>query len=455
MKTLNKLTFGFEQTFTIPNWWEEPGFTHVSDTPLKRRKMLDLAISLSNELGGHYKESLDIYNHLQYEIFLSDGTSSFVITMDPGSIEVKTPPAPQNAVQDLMTPLFEAAKKASIVPYRNWWYGIKGGTEGGCHINIGSRDLQDNLFINHPYVLLRYFSILHNHPYLHYPFMGLDVGPGGNAQRMDEKNDFNSINEAFDRAYELHKSNNLNFKKLWNLFESTTLITEKSSAPSLAKLKEPNFVLEDRAQESFRSPEEITLILDLKLKLLELAMSDDSQVFLNDFKDELHTRYLTAHFLWEKFQSYTNSIGINPVPYQMFFERQFPLIFYGENIPSKIRLREGRRPRVILSEEIRGGNVVSKKIDTRYKRFEISFSVEEGGHDLYFLEVKADGIENEFLLNSYNGYLGFYDFGKIYYGYIDVKTDKNNPILEIILHNSTKNFVIEKAKFDMESMSFK
>ncbi len=92
MKLAKKLTFGFEQTFTIPNWWTDEGFCATSDTPLKREKMAQFAQSLADELKGIFKESVDIWDHLQYETFDNQGRPSFIVTMDPGSIEVKTPP---------------------------------------------------------------------------------------------------------------------------------------------------------------------------------------------------------------------------------------------------------------------------------------------------------------------------------------------------------------------------
>src|SRR6478736_6294542 len=86
------LSFGFEQTFTIPEWWTDPGFVSTSNTPLKLEKMRALAESLVQVSGGRLLESKDIYGHLQYETFDQNEQASFVVTMDPGSIEVKTPP---------------------------------------------------------------------------------------------------------------------------------------------------------------------------------------------------------------------------------------------------------------------------------------------------------------------------------------------------------------------------
>src|SRR5690606_28087466 len=130
--------------------------------------------------------------------------------------------------------------------------------------------------------------------------------------------------------------------------------TEKSSAPSLAKLSPPNFVLEDRAQESLRSAGEMKLISELKLALLEISQDISDEIILQDFPN-LHQETLTSYKLWEDFQLFCNQYNLNPVPYQIFFERQFPLLNHSDFAPQNFSLRIGRRPRTILSEEKRNG----------------------------------------------------------------------------------------------------
>ena len=120
-----QLTFGFEQTFTIPDWWTEPGFITISDTPKKREAMLALSIELAKELKGKYFESKDIWNHMQYEVTNETGETQFYVTMDPGSIEVKTPPCLVHETQKMAEPLLIAAERANVVAYRNWWYGVQ------------------------------------------------------------------------------------------------------------------------------------------------------------------------------------------------------------------------------------------------------------------------------------------------------------------------------------------
>ena len=199
MNLRENLSFGFEQTFTIADWWTEPGFTSTSDTPKKREKMLDLARELAIELNGKYFESNDIWDHMQYEVTDDSGVTQFYVTMDPGSIEVKTPPCLIQNTQTMAEPLFIAAERADVVAYRNWWYGVKAGTEGGCHVNMGGFDFDTNPLLAEPELVVKYAAYVHNRPWLHHPFMGLDVGPEGNAMRMDEKPGYDEVKLKFKK----------------------------------------------------------------------------------------------------------------------------------------------------------------------------------------------------------------------------------------------------------------
>ena len=419
----DNLTFGFEQTFTTPDWWTDEGFTATSDTPLKRQKMLELAQALSQVMKGSYKESLDIWDHLQYETFDANGKQSFYVTMDPGSIEVKTPPVLASDVAKMSEPLFTAASLCDLVPYRNWWYGVQGGTEGGCHVNLGGFSPDTNPLKKHPELIVKYCAYLHNRPWLHYPFMGLDVGPDGNCQRMDEKDGFQAVKEAFDSI----KLDELSANQVYPHFEKTNLITDKCSFPSLKKFKSPDYFLEDRAQEALRSPEDFQLVTDLRLFIFSELMNSDLEK-LESFEN-LHTQMLTSYFLWENFQNWANAREINPVPYQRFFDRQFPRITYGE-APELFGLKEGRRPRIILDVKMNNGVAVSKTIDTSYKRIEF-FTYND--NDSVEFKFKAKGIEKISDLYEHNAPLGFYDTKKAFYQYIDIKVDKDSPELEIEL----------------------
>lgn len=449
-KIEDQLTFGFEQTFTIPEWWTAPGFTSVSDTPLKRQKMEELAKAISELIGGKYIQSQDIWGHIQFETFNSDGDPSFVVTMDPGSIEVKTWPTLLRDVELMATPLFKAATQVNLVPYRNWWYGVQGGTEGGCHVNMGGKTPGTNPLKKNPLLVVQYAAYLHNRPWLTYPFQSLDVGPQGNAMRMDEKSGFEEVQLAFTEFNNILASNKkLSSKDVYDHFCQTNLITEKGSAPSLAKFKAPLYLIEDRAQESLRSPEDFKLVSQLRITILEHLAKSQMVEPLKEFTN-LHQETLTSYYLWGEFQHWANSLELNPVFYQRFFDRQFPKLVMGKNQPKKFGIKEGRRPRVITDVQKRGDVVVSKTVDTRYKRFELYYYTQTEEQLDFILEAK--GVEYQSPMFRHNGYLGFGDTGQAYFNYFDVKLDTDNPVFKISLIDKLTKIVIETAHFNANDM---
>lgn len=442
------LSFGFEQTFSIPNWWADEGFTSKSDTPLKREKMLALAIELSVELKGEYKETLDIWDHMQYEVSDHTGVTQFYVTMDPGSIEVKTPPCLIHEVEKMAAPLFIAAQRADVVPYRNWWYGIQGGTEGGCHVNMGGMSDETNPLLNEPELVVKYAAYAHNRPWLHYPFMSLDVGPEGNAMRMDEKKDFDKVIKAFESYDDIYQSGDtLTPQQTHDHFKDTNLINEKSSYPSLYKFKTGLFLIEDRGQEALRCAEDFFLVCDMRIKIFEYLRDQNAPEKLITF-DNLHTQGLTSFWQWEQFQIWANELDLDASKYQRFFDRQFQTLTSGEGAPEHFSLKEGRRPRVITSVDMKDGVARSKTVDTSYKRIELSYS--SNNEEKIKFTVKADGVELKSPLHSIKENHNFSKKKHAQYLYIDIKYDQENPLMEIQFEKNS--VLIETAYFNFNDM---
>lgn len=436
----DNLTFGFEQTFTITEWWTDEGFTSTSDTPLKRDKMKSFALELSKVLDGKYFESKDIWDHMQYEVTDKSGDTQFYVTMDPGSIEVKTPPCLVHKTQKMAAPMFEAAEKSGLVAYRNWWYGVKAGTEGGCHVNMGGHSEDSNPLKQNPELVVKYCAYIHNRPWLHYPFMGLDVGPEGNAMRMDEKEGFDIVQKRFSSYItNLKSENTLSPQETYDYFKDTNLIKEKGSFPSMYKFKTGLFLIEDRGQESLREEEDFYLVSELRMQILEHLIEQGTPEELKSFPD-LHKKDLTLLSLWDNFFEWSKDFSIPVQKYARFFERQFPKLNGGTNVPNKIIIRDGRRPRKIKDIQKRGDVVISKTVDTSYKRFEVFTSVLESE-----IRIKVEGIEFESKSFEQN-----FITEKLKYKYLDIKIPKDKPVLkvEIILNDN----VIDSGTFNMNDM---
>ena len=447
MNLRKNITFGFEQTFTIPNWWEDEGFCNTSNTKLKIQKMNQLAKELAKELGGEFIESKDIWDNLQYEVQINSVTK-FTVTMDPGTIEVKTIPKLIDELTNYIEPLFKAANNAKLVPYRNWWYGVRTGTEGGCHVNMGAYEEQSNCFIKDPLLLVKYAAFIHNRSFLTYPFMNVDVGTGGNAQRMDEKKDYDKVKELFSN---IDKQNFKDLDDVYSYFKDSNIVIDKSSHPSFRKLKSPLSMIEDRAQQSLRSPDEFYLVANLRLKILETIQAKE----LEDLKDfhALHETNLTSFKQWEYFQKFCNELKLNPVDYQIFFDRSYPKLFMGENAPTKFSIKQSKRPREVLEVyKNKQGEVTGKKVNTDKKRLELYYNTLTEEQFEFICSHKAVEVLSD--TQRHNGLLNFGEKGVSYFAYLDVELDKSSPVIEIELIDKLTEAVIESCKFNLETMLF-
>jgi hypothetical protein len=442
------LSFGFEQTFTTPDWWTDPGFVATSNTPLKLEKMKLLAENLARVMSGRFVESQDIYKHLQYETFDAQGLPSFVVTMDPGSIEVKSPPLFIAGMEDAMKPLFEAAYLSGLVAYRNWWYGVKTGTEGGCHVNMAGLTAESNPLRQDPRLVVQYAAFFHNNPWIHYPFMGVDVGPGGNCMRMDEHaldphskhapGALDSMERFAALSSRINRGERPTAEQVAAHFKGSKLADDKHSAPSFYKFKAPLFFVEDRAVEALRGADEFFLVSDLRLRILEALQPSGKVEALRDFGSALHREMLASAPLWRGFREMCTRLEMDAEPYRRFFDRQFPRLMMGQDVPSQLEVREGRRPRVITDVQMRGDLIISKTVDTSFARLELLWAGDLecviNGRRYEAGEVERDGAQVRCVLLDYQ---------------------KMDQALEIALVERGSGRVVEKARFHPKDMMFK
>lgn len=443
------LSFGFEQTFTTPDWWVDPGFVATSNTPLKLEKMKLLAEKLAQVTGGWFIQTEDMYKHLQYETFLVDGTPSFVVTMDPGSIEVKSPAMLIEGMEETMRPLFEAAELAGLVPYRNWWYGIKTGTEGGCHVNMAGLTPEANPLRADPRLVMAYAAFFHNNPSIHYPFMGVDVGPGGNCMRMDEHvldphsnhapGTLDSVERFAALSRRINQGERPSASEVEAHFKGSKIAEDKHSAPSFYKFKAPAYFIEDRAVESLREPRDFFLVSDLRLRILESFGAEPTIEPLQEFGPELHREQLCSTWLWHEFGVMAKRIELDAEPYRRFFDRQFPVLKMGEEVPSLLEVREGRRPRVITDIKMRGDLIINKTIDPSYARLELTWERNAvcavNGRLLAHGELTRDGRPVRCIVLDYR--------------------KSGAQSLDIALVSEDRSAVLESARFSPKDMMFR
>jgi hypothetical protein len=434
------LTFGFEMTFTLERWWESPGFCSECETDQKTEIMRELSLTIAKKLGLISHAIKDRYDLSAFRISKASGEEVMMISPEPGSIELNTPPVLLDQVGKLTQSILDLCLECGLVPYRKWWYGILTGTGGGCHFNMAGFTEDTNPFKNDLGLVLRYFSFFHNHPSLHYPFMGSDLGQGGNCMRMDEHGARSHENfKRFEQAVSEHNSGwEPTGEELYEYFKDFPLREVKHSAPTLRKMTKPYYLIEDRAVEMPRSGAEFSLLCELRMRILEMLQSEDKALHPKTFGPELHQEVISYAALWDEFQTICLSLKMDPAPYHVFFERQFPKLECGEGLPKSIIAREGKRERKVLGAEgMLGSLILSKKIDTRFKRIELQANASLGWFRVNGRKFRAHPSGN--LLDLF------------------VPANGNgapHAVLDMELYDTHGTFV-ERAVLDLNSMMFR
>jgi uncharacterized protein (DUF2126 family)/transglutaminase-like putative cysteine protease len=118
---------------------------------------------------------------------LDPRSRSFIITPDPGVLEVNLPPASNWAeLEQINTLVFEEARRNRLTAEKFNYDGGHVATGGGSHIVIGGATVLDSPLLRRPDLLRSMVGFWQNHPSLSYLFSGMYIGPTSQYPRVDE-----------------------------------------------------------------------------------------------------------------------------------------------------------------------------------------------------------------------------------------------------------------------------
>jgi len=158
---LDKTLFGIEYTFQDQNMVDEPG-RMTMETPHKRARFKSFRSAYMRELGAK-RANVGKFGEAGFKpgsTIKVPRDGKHVMSMEPVTIEVNTPPKKFHEIESAAEPIFRAAERAELQAYIN-----PGAERSGMgHIHIGGRTLGDSPFYKNPHLLRNMMVYQHKHP---------------------------------------------------------------------------------------------------------------------------------------------------------------------------------------------------------------------------------------------------------------------------------------------------
>ncbi|WP_013324589.1 transglutaminase family protein [Gloeothece verrucosa] len=388
------------------------GVVHVFLPPFaSARGFLDLISTIE-----HTAAQIDIPVMIEgFPPPINAGIEGFLITPDPGVIEVNIHPASNwDELVEITSILYQQAHLCRLGTEKYLLDGRRISTGGGAHITIGGNTPLNSPVLRRPDLLRSFISYWINHPSLSYLFSGLFVGATSQSPRMDETRWENlyELEVAFDSLEALQPvSPELIDRLLSHLLVDLTGNTHRSAFCIDKLFPTQNF----RSQLGLLEFRFFDMPPDLRMRLLQMLLVRGFVALFWEYPynkplihwgSTLYDRFMLPHYLKEDLMSVIGDLQDAGYAFELdwfesFFEFRFPCYGRVKLGDLQLELRSAIEPWPVLGDALNSGGT-SRPVDSSMERIQVKLSGENCDRYLvlcnnYLIPMNKSSFSEEYI----------------------------------------------------------